>query len=135
MMPFAITQLPGEPILIVRIEFPFDQSLTSVASVNNQLAQLTSASSGPLYILIDLRGQTPAFSDILIGMQLLDQPESWIEQRSARPILVGSDPMIGIAVKRVKQQFGIEASHFDTLEGALAFARAAIAKANHPDTE
>jgi hypothetical protein len=135
MMPFAITKLPGEPILIVRIEFPLDQYLSSVASINDQLVQLTRASSSALYILIDLRGRSPAFSDLLIGMQLLDESESWIEQRSARPVLVGSDPMLGIAVKRARHQFGLDTARFNTLEEALAYARAEIAGTDRPDDE
>jgi hypothetical protein len=135
MMPFAIMQLPGEPVLIVRIEFPLDQHLTSAASINAQLAQLARASSSALYILIDLRDQFPAFSDILIGIQLLTQSESWIEQHSARPILVGSDPMLGIAVKRVKQQFGVDIARFNKLEDALAYVRDIIAKTDHPAEE
>ena len=107
-MPFAITHLPGEPIVIVRVEFPLDQYLSSVTSINDQLAQLARASSSDLFILIDLRGQSPAFSDILLGLQLLDESGSWIDQRSAHPVLIGSDPMLGIAVKRARHQFGMD---------------------------
>ena len=126
-MPFAITHLPGEPIVIVRVEFPLDQYLSSVASINDQLAQLARASSRDLYILLDLRDQSPGFSDILLGMQLLDESDSWIDQRSAHPVLVGSDPMLGIAVKRARLQFGLDIVRFNTLEEALVYARADVA--------
>ncbi len=134
-MPFAIIQMPGEPIVLVRIEVPLEQHIASAASVNAQLAQLASASSGDIYILIDMRGQAPTFSDILIGIQLLNQPESWLEQRSARPVLVGTDPMLRIAIKRFKQQLGLDLVHFETMDEALVYARAEIAKSNRRDNE
>jgi hypothetical protein len=134
-MPFAVTHMPDEPILIVRIEIPLDQYLPSAASVFSQLAHLTRTSSGDLFLLIDLRDQAPSFSDILIGMEFLGQPESGIEQRTARLLLVGSDPMLRIAVKRIKRQFGLDVVRFDTLEDALAYARAESARSNRLDEE
>ena len=131
-MPFAITQMPDEPILIVKIEVPLEQHLASITSVNTQLAQLMNASSSQIYVLVDLRDQMLSFSDILIGIDLLKHPDSWIEQRAARPILVGSDPMIGIAVRRFKQQIKINLGHFETLDEALAYARAEIARSDRP---
>ena len=134
-MPFAIIQMPGEPIVLVRIEVPLEQHIASATSVNAQLAQLARASSGDIYILIDMRGQVPTFSDILIGIQLLNQPESWLEQRAVRPVLVGTDPMLRIAIKRFKQQLGLDLVHFETMDEALAYARAEIAKSNRRDNE
>jgi hypothetical protein len=134
-MPFAITHMPGEPILIVRIEIPLDQHLPSATSVFSQLAHLARTSSAGLFILIDLRGQAPLFSDVLIGMQFFSELESGSEQHSARLVLVGSDPMLRIAVKRIKRQFGLDVVRFDTLEHALAYARAENARTDRLDEE
>ena len=127
-MPFTITYMPDEPILIVRIELPLDKHVPSAVSINAHLTQLTRASSDDLYILIDLREQTSTFSDVLVGMELLDKPDSWIALRRAHPILVGSDPMLEIAIKRFRQQFSVDIVHFAALDDALAYVRAEIAK-------
>jgi hypothetical protein len=123
-MPFAVTQLPDEPIVIVKIELPIDQYLACTLSVNAQLARLAAESRTTLFVLVDVSDLAPSFSDVLIGLDTLKEQGSWIKQRQARGILVGTHPMINIAAKRLGQQFNVEMACFPTLQEALDYARA-----------
>jgi hypothetical protein len=129
-MPFTVTQIPGEPIVIAQIEVPLEQHMASIKSVTDQLARLAATSSPLLFVLVDLRDQSLSFSDILIGMEILNAPPNWLAQPTVRTVLVGTDPMIGIALKRFKQQLGVDLTRFETIEDALAYARAEINRLN-----
>jgi hypothetical protein len=134
-MPFTVTQLPGEPIVIVKTGLPIDRYLASTLSVNAQLARLAAESRTTFFVLVDASDLTPSFSDVLIGLSTLEEPGSWIKQRQARGILIGTHPMIDIAAKRLMQQLGVRIIRIQTLQEALDHARAQIAGGSALDDE
>jgi hypothetical protein len=122
-MPFAITHFSNEPFIIVTIEVPLDQHMESIWTLAHEVNQLVRAPDSPRYVIFDLRGHVPSFSDIMIGMDMLGRPESWILQPHVRTILVGTHPMIPLSIIRFRNTLHVDILQFDTLEDALTYCR------------
>jgi hypothetical protein len=74
-------------------------------------------------VIVDLREHLPSFSDIMIGMDMLGGPESWLVQPGVCTVLVGTHPMIPLSIKRFQNTLRVDILQFDTLEDALTYCR------------
>lgn len=132
-MAFAITQLAGEPVVIVTVDLPLDRHMESLRSAKAHLTRLITESRGQIYIIIDMREQDLAFSDILIGLDELDgDPACWAHLPDAHLVVVGTNPLLPVGAKRLHQQLGLQVDLFETLEDALAHIREVLADSADP---
>lgn len=120
-MAFSIIELPDEPIVIVTLDLPLDQHMESLHSLHVQLNHLVAEADGDLlYVVIDVSDQEVGFSDILIGLDVLENdPASWINYSYVQTVVAGSHPMVTIAKKRVFQHLRIQIAVYPTLDDAL----------------
>lgn len=127
-MVFTVRSLRPEPIAIVTLALPLDRYPRGLSVVHQRLDHLAHGTPTPLTVIFDLSGQEPSFSDILLWLaeQGPDVPGSIADPR-LRPLLVGTHPVLTIAVKKASQKLGVELLHFPTLEPALDHARAPYA--------
>jgi hypothetical protein len=126
-MAFAVTQLPDDPILIVNLAAPLQNHLASIRSVNAQIARIIATTENTLYVVIDGQDIELAFSDILIGISQLEaQPIIWTTDARAQIVIVGTNPMLDIGAKRLKQRLGVKVERYPSLETALNAIRARL---------
>jgi hypothetical protein len=128
-MPFAVTQLPGEPIIIVYLQFPVEEYLGSIRLLKDEIAEIADHTDSPLYTIYDLEKLTEfRFSDIsLLHEEARQGPAGSPADPRLRPCIAGTHPLIPVAVNKANQQLGSQMIHCETVEQALAWARAAIA--------
>jgi hypothetical protein len=125
-MVFAVSKLPGEPILIVTLDLPLEQHLQSWRSLTAALARFVTEAERGIAVVFDLRDQEVSFSDILIGIsELQASAADWIVDPNMSLVIVGEHPMLDITARRVDQQFHFLPPRFATMEEALAQIRAA----------
>jgi hypothetical protein len=139
-MAFAITQLADEPVVIVTIDLPLDRHMESLRSAKAHLTRLVTESRGPFYVIIDVREQDLAFSDILIGLDELGGDRAcWANLPDVHLVAVGTHPLLPIGAKRFRQQLDLQMDTFETFDDALAHIRDALAAsadpASRPDSE
>jgi hypothetical protein len=126
-MPFAVTKLPAEPIILVQFDLAETNREDSMRSVQDQINRTASETPAPLYVLVDLRRQDIHFSDILLMIEHgQSHPEGILTDHRLRIILVGDHPLLDIAVRKFNQAFGSEIGHTVTMDEALAWARTEI---------
>jgi hypothetical protein len=126
-MAFAVTRLPGEPIIILQLDVGLEERLSSIESVRNQVIQIAADVPSLLYVLMDMRAQDVKFSDFLLMIQNMPQhPDGTPLDPRIRAAMIGDHPMIEIGVRKLNQSLGLNIATFPTLDAALAWARAEI---------
>jgi hypothetical protein len=128
-MAFTASQLPNEPIVIIKPALPFEQHVQTVHWYRERLAQLVEQVSSTLYCIVDARALDISFSDILLWLNDANgQPLSTADPR-VKMILVGTHPLLGVCMKKAQQQLNLTFLWYGTLEDALAYAHAEVAAA------
>ncbi len=123
-MPFAVTQLPTEPIVLAQFDLSDINLEGSMQSIQGQIAHIASETPSVLVVLVDLRRQEIHFSDILLMVQHAQaDPAGSLTDRRLRIALVGDHPLIEIATRKFNQILGINLGHLVTMDEALAWAR------------
>jgi len=128
-MTFALVKLPNEPIVIVTGDIPVEENLPALHAMFGQVDRLASQTGGLLYCILDTRHlENLSFSDILLWLdeQRTAPPGSARDSR-LRMWGVGTHSLLPIAVKKLRQQYGVEMMLADTLDAALARIRAELA--------
>lgn len=130
-MPFALSQLPDEPIIVGSLEFPIHDYLDELPILRARLDEIASAQPGLTVVIWDIRAQDISYSDIIL---LLDEareggPGNLTDPR-LRPIVISTHPIARVGANKARQMFYIDIPLFSTLEMALAQARAEI-RAQH----
>ncbi len=125
-MSFAVRKLPGQPIVIVSVCFPLDETLQEYVDINRQVARLADHTDGLLYRVSDARHvKDLSFADIYLWIQMQrDYPEGSAIDPRVYPIFVGSHPVCEAGLKKVRSQLGIEMPAFQTLSAAINFVSA-----------
>jgi hypothetical protein len=120
-MCFAITHLPNRPVLLVRVDVPFEDYQSSYRVISGQLAQAVAQSSGRLHIWIDARELDLCFSDLLLAMQMMAQlPLEMFRSASVKIALIGTHPLLSMAARRVENDLGLHLDHFESFDDAAA---------------
>ncbi|MBI5960786.1 MAG: hypothetical protein HY866_18750 [Chloroflexi bacterium] len=119
-MAFVITQLPNRPILWVAVEVPVEDYLSSYRMVNHQLTQIITQADKSFHIWIDASELNLSFSDVILGTQAMAQhkPEAF-RSPLARWAVIGTHPLIEIAIRRMDRDLGLHMKQFVSLEDAL----------------
>ncbi len=120
-MAFAIRKYSDEPVVVVTVDLPLDRFQSNVHLLGTQVDQLARRfDSPPLYTIIDASELDLSFSDILLLIDEFSQgtPGPFANPR-VYPIVVGTHPMIGIGVKKVRQRLELQVPWFSTLGEAL----------------
>ncbi|MBI5960787.1 MAG: hypothetical protein HY866_18755 [Chloroflexi bacterium] len=126
-MPCTVTRLAGEPILILQFDLNLEDRLSSLRSVQSQVASIAAATGGLLVVIADLREHDVKYSDfLLMAHDMPHHPEGSPLDPRIRPAMIGDHPLIEIGVRKINQMLGIQIEHFATLEKALAWAREEI---------
>jgi hypothetical protein len=126
-MAYTVNRLPNEPIIMITFIAPVDPAVdmgNSNAEVNNLAKQI----SGTVVTITDSRSYTPSFDHLIIALD--EMRRSITSDPDFIRIIVGSDEMLGFAVKAAKQrQYGEhELPLFGKVEDALAYARSELAQ-------
>lgn len=130
-MPFAVTRLPNEPILLLQFDLTATDFTSSLQSINTQIASIVSEAPSPLYVFLDLTKQEVKYSDILLMIQASqDSPAGTPLDPRIRAGFVGTHPLLEVAVRKVQQMLGVDTLLFATVEEALDWARAEINRAS-----
>ncbi|MBN1680744.1 MAG: hypothetical protein JW966_10655 [Anaerolineae bacterium] len=132
-MVYCLQKLPDEPIAILTIGLPVERYISNLQSLQTDVARLVLVTEPPpLYCLLTWRGPSMAFSDVLLWLeeQRFDHPSSICDPR-VQGVLVGTDPMLPIAVKRAKAHLYIDLPHLPSLAEALAYVRSEISRSAH----
>jgi hypothetical protein len=124
-MVFAIRKLADEAIVICTVDLPVEDYWQNYLTLGFQLHAVASQiENRPLYAILDARRLEPAFSDVLMGLEIRNEyREQGGVEFPLRPILVGTHPILGICVKKAYERLGAALPWFGTLEEALAHAR------------
>jgi hypothetical protein len=132
-MAFQIKKLPDEPILIITIDLPMERHLAEFRVLCGEIGRLVDEAPGPVYRILDLRGEDIAFSDILLGIaeHSGNQSGSLIDPRT-RLMMVGTHAMIPVAVRKIKQKLDVDVPWFMTLHEALTYNRSKITRVQCP---
>jgi len=128
-MPVALVKLPNEPIVIVIGDVPVEDHIGPIRSVFAQIDRLATETRTRMYCIADMRHVSAlSFSDILIILdELRSAPTGSPRDPRVRTCVVGTHDLLPIAIKKLRQQYGLELPLFDTLEDALAAIRDEIA--------
>lgn len=124
-MSFAVRKLPGEPIVIVSVCFPIDETLQDYVDINYQVARIADHTDGLLYRISDARHiKDISFADIYLWIQMQrDYPEGAVIDPRVYPIYVGTHPVLEASLKKIRSQLGIEMPAFQTLSAAIHHVR------------
>ena len=126
-MPFAVTQLPDEPIVIVSVELPVDQFQENFLAVNASLARVVNEADEQLHIIYDVREQEVTYSDVLLIVDLLRNVVTGLQPgRVPYTYLVGTHPVLQVAINKFQQELGFGVQILPTLDAALAIIRASL---------
>lgn len=128
-MTYIVTRLPNEPIAIAGFDLPLSNYLTDIAAWNNYCVRMVDQFGAPLFRIINLDIPAIDFSDLLLFID--DQHErrpGSISDPQMRTIVIGQHPFIQLGVKRLQDELGVHVPIMSTLEDALRYARAEIAK-------
>jgi hypothetical protein len=129
-MPFAVKKFSNEPIAIIMIDLPLDRYPNNVKSLEARVIQAAAQSAGTFYCILDTRGLEISFSDIWLFIDSFKrQPTGLVAEPNICSIVVGTHPMIGVAMRKIEQQLGINIPWFKTIDEALTFARS---QSNNP---
>ncbi|MBN1680745.1 MAG: hypothetical protein JW966_10660 [Anaerolineae bacterium] len=132
-MAFTVRKLATEPIAIVTIMLPIEDHIDSLNDANQQLATFIQQYGPPFYIVADLRHVELSVSDILLCLaEHRHTPVSGLWDPTTSIFLVGMHPVIGIAIRKVKQETGVYMNWQPTLEGALRDIRKQLATPPRP---
>jgi len=127
----GIIRLPNEPIVIVSSAPGFGDGLAQQPSVDALIAQLAAKTRHPrLYRITDLRRVHQIdFSDILLWLDVQREygPGSLRDPR-VQWVVVGEHPLLTIAARKIRTNFDLDVPVFATMNEALAFVRAEIAR-------
>jgi len=127
-MAYAVLKLAGEPILVVKIVLPLEQTLCAARHLWYEINQQADQSSEPFYAIFDLSTEQPDFSDILLWIdERRTSPEGRYRSPQLRTVLVGSHMMVALAARKIQRQLGVEISHYDLLDEALVQVHSDIA--------
>src|SRR3990172_5255734 len=116
-MTFAIRKFPGEPMVVVTVDFPLDRFLPNAHLISIQLDQLANNfTAPPLYTILDLSKLEPSVSDMLLLIdEFSKRTPGPLANPTLYPIVVGSHPIVGIGVKKIQQRLGVPVPWFNTL--------------------
>ena len=127
-MPVRYEKLTNEPILIVTYTEPMLPA-EDLTEVSQYTASLLDKMGGPLFRIDDLSQVSATFNRLVEGLSaaIKREPGSALDPR-VRPALVGSGPLARLIANGVKQPRygGVDAPRFNTMEEALAHARAEV---------
>jgi len=133
-MGFTVQQLGNEPIVLVIFPLPIHEYLDELAEVHVQLADIADQCNRTIYYIpysnqiVDL-----SYSDILLWIaERRDSTPGSIADPRIRVVLVGTTPMLRLAVKKFREQFEIDVPIFPHLDHAIAYARRQIAAQRLP---
>lgn len=120
-MAFAVIQLTNPATLIITVDVPLEDHLPSLRSVFAEVRGLVQDTTQPMGIILDVRTLDVCFSDILFWVDECHRAEpSIFANPNLLPFVVGSHPMVAVALRKVKQQLGLSARQFAVLDDALA---------------
>ena len=127
-MPVAVEQLPNQPIVIVTVNTPFDP-LKEMPVSTRQFNELIASIQGTIYRIIDVTRWSVPFND-LVNVLASDTRGGVGADPRVHTVIVGSGEMVALGVKAMKQQqYGArETPMFASLDEALAFVNAELAK-------
>ncbi len=124
-MPFSVTQLPDENVVIVKHTAPFDPN-TDLAGAQARVGELLEQVEGTLWRVEDISAAEMSFGAFAAAMQIAtsDGPGSMRNPR-LKGVLVGTDEIVKMASDSIKQaQYGaIEMPAFASQAEALAYIR------------
>jgi len=130
-MPYLITLLGDEPILLIKLSDPFDFR-EGPPAVRAEMLDMLGEVSGPFFTIFDIRELSIALSDLITLLTNSAYPQAdptRIFQKYGRMCIVGRNPLLTLSVEsanRFLPSSGVTRA-FDTLEAALEYARAELA--------
>jgi hypothetical protein len=117
-MAFAVTRLPGKPIVLVTLDVPLENYTSNLRVIHTYLVHLVTETQGPLHIWFDLRNVNISFCDILIAAdEIAHAPRTCFP--GAQVALIGTHPLITVGIRRMTRDYKIDLDHFATLEDAF----------------
>ncbi|HEX3050840.1 MAG TPA: hypothetical protein VHP83_09320 [Aggregatilineaceae bacterium] len=134
MMGFTVQQLGNEPIVLVIFPLPIHEYLDELTEIHTQLATIAEQCNRTIYHIpyskqiVDL-----SYSDILLWIsESRESAPGSIADPRVHLVLVGTTPMLHLAVKKFREQFEIDVPIFPCLEHAIEYARRQIAAQHLP---
>ncbi len=127
-MAFVVTKLPDEPIILLRVDLPFEQHRDTLHHVAARCARLAVDHGGLLYRILDGWWLNASYSDILllIDDHKHDYPGS-LRDPHIRTVFAGDSPLLELAARKIHQQLSITVPVYPTLDAALVAIRAELA--------
>ncbi|MDX1994668.1 MAG: hypothetical protein SF029_19955 [bacterium] len=124
-MPYKVTRVPNEPIVVLEVSSPFDM-ITDLPAVFADIAKAKAGVASLTYCLYDVRNLQITFSDVVMGLAAHTKGEPGsVSDPTIRVILIGSDELLRLASEALKQeQYGqIALPMYATYDEAIAEAR------------
>jgi len=127
-MPFAITKLSTEPIVITSWTLPFHRYGDNIRASNARVAHIAETTAGPVYRIINATGEL-SFSDIQLWLaeHTTNTPGSISDPR-IQAIFVGNGPLVELLVKKARNRTGLNFPLYSALDEAIAYARNELAQ-------
>lgn len=124
-MPFIISKLSQEPIVLVQIDLASHED-ASCASLQAQLDRIASDIT-PLVMVLDLRDQEIRFCDMLLFLADCEaNPKGTAADPRIRTILLSNHPMLPVMRQRFQQRLKISIHQACTMDEALRIARTTL---------
>lgn len=130
-MPYTLTKLPDEPIIIVTLEDPF-----TVEDAKNTAQETPQYRSEDYvsFMISDASNITLPFSEMMMIMaEVAGEGAGKINDPQMRVVSVGNDEMVKFAAEAYKQdQYGAaDVQMFEAVDDALQYVREQLAQLNN----
>ena len=126
-MSYTIEKLPGEPIIIVTTHPDFDAE-AEYPLVRKEVAELLSRQPAPVFYIMDYTHLSAGLDEIMIvASGRTRQPDANLRHPNVwQAIVVTNQDILRMAARGVSGEVfgGFDVPTFDTLDEALAYARA-----------
>ncbi|NDJ78531.1 MAG: hypothetical protein GYB65_19955 [Chloroflexi bacterium] len=135
-MLFSLIKLPDEPIVIIKSDVDLDYYLQHGPTIRQRVLRITEGTGFPLYILVDLSLTDVSFVDILMWLDAqADKPSELVYHPDICVCLVGPQPMLGVAARKIKERLNLELPWYPNLDAGLADVRATLSQDNDPPAD
>jgi hypothetical protein len=130
-MPFQVTRLDDEPIVIATLADPIDWA-HDIKQSTAQVAALAAEFEGQGFRITDLTQATVTFSELMMGLAAVLRSEGgWLSNPQIRPLVVTTQEL-GREFQKFaaeQEQYGkLQIEVFSTLEEAIGYARTQCAE-------